>query len=97
MERLHEEQEIGMEFVETFRKFFHNHAQGPLSVRDNNGAVQRLRHRDPNVWQLAQKAVEFRCEERWHSRTAFASLMHKRMQPGNAFQIQIEDYFITRI
>jgi hypothetical protein len=86
-----------MEFLETFRKFFHNYVQGTVSVRDSTGAVQRLRHGDSNVRQLAQKAVEFRCEERWHSRAAFASLMHKRMQPGNAFQISAEECFIIKM
>jgi len=51
-----------MDFLETFRKFFLNHAQGSVSVRNSTGAVQRLRHDGPDVWKLAQDAVEFRCE-----------------------------------
>jgi len=76
-----------MDFDEMFRKFFLNYAQGKLSVRNSTDEVQPLRHDDPNVWELAQHAIEFRCEEKWHSREAFVNLMRKRMQPGQVFQI----------
>lgn len=86
-----------MEFLETFSKFFLNYAQGTLSVRVSTGEVQRLRHDDPNVWHLAQEAVEFRCEEKWHARAVFVNLVQRRMQPGNSFQIRAEDCFITKM
>jgi hypothetical protein len=80
-----------MDFREMFRKFFLNYAQEELRIRTSGDEVLRLRREDPNVWELAENAIEFRCGGKWHSRAAFVNLMKRRMQPGHAFHIALTE------
>ena len=76
-----------MNFDEMFRRFCLNYAQEMLRIRTSAAEVLPLKREDPDVWELAQSAMEFRCEGKWHSRAEFVNLMKKRMQPGQIFQV----------
>ena len=80
-----------MNFDALFRTFFLNYAQEVLHIRTSADEVLPLRREDPKVWELAQSAIEFRCEGKWHSRAEFVNLMKKRTQPGNIYQIPLLD------
>lgn len=74
-------------FLEKLRKFTQYGAI--VGVKDSMGTPRQIRDAEPDTWELAESAEEFRVEGKWHKRADFEKLMDKRMQPSNVSQIPL--------
>jgi hypothetical protein len=73
-------------FLEQLRKLINQHGSN-VEIANSAGGRRQVGDAAPETWELAKDADRFRLEGRWHERTAFETLVAKRLKPGNAIQI----------
>jgi hypothetical protein len=74
--------------LENLRKYVKQY--GVVSILDSTGQAQKLQDGTPDVWELAERADRFRCDGRWHDRSAMEKILD-RLKPANAAQISHAD------
>jgi len=73
--------------LETLHKFCRRYAQGDVGFVDSKRTTRILKDGEPNAWELAEKADQFRYLGKFYSRAEFAALMEDEMRPANPMQI----------
>jgi len=72
--------------LETLHKFCQQYAQGEVSFLDSKGTTRILKDGEPDVWDLAEKADQFRYLGKSYTRAQFAALMEDETRPANPIQ-----------